>query len=120
MSNVRPPRVLVVEDDWFLAREIADAVRSADLAIAGPTSCPIEAERIFATSGADAALLDINVGDTTTFDLAKKLVSADVPTIFHSNWSADSLPSDLAFVPLVPKWQGAAKAVATLRSHLNT
>lgn len=112
--SVDAARVLIVEDDWLVAQVAAAAVRCSGSVVIGPFPCANEAESRLEACHADAALLDVNVVDGTTFDLARKLRKAGVRMVFHSNWPADRLPKDLADVPLVPKSHGPAMAVAKL------
>lgn len=114
----RAARVLIVEDDWFYAQNAVAAVEESGSVVIGPFPSVLDAEEILSSSGADAALLDIDVLDGTTFELARKLIAAQVPVVFHSDWSVDRMPADLCDIPIVSKWKGPSAAVASLQLRL--
>ncbi|WP_161992693.1 response regulator [Aureimonas leprariae] len=95
--------VLVVEDDYLLAEEMADAVRSAG----GIALCPVPnvegAMAIIASAQVDAAVLDINLGSETSFPVAKALKSRGIRVVFVTGYDDWMLPDDLTDVPIYRK-----------------
>ena len=63
-------RILIVEDRYLIAAELADQIRSMGAEVAGPVSSVAEAAAILARQPIDAALLDVNLDDEMVFPLA--------------------------------------------------
>jgi DNA-binding response OmpR family regulator len=89
-------RVLVVEDDYFIALELCGALREAGAEVIGPARdvqsglAAIRSERI------DCAVLDINLQGRMGFQIATDLRARGVPAIFSSGYDATTIPAELA------------------------
>jgi CheY-like chemotaxis protein len=96
--------ILIVEDEYFLADDLAHefAQRGAD--IIGPV-CEIAGAIELLNSGSqiDAALLDINVRNEMIFPLARALRQRNIPFVFTTGYDRDWLRSEFADVPLCEK-----------------
>ena len=94
--------VLIVEDDpliaWDLSAIIADAIADEVVVATNVAAADEQLSR-----GLDFALLDVNVGQDTTFALARRLNSQGVPFAFASGSSRAIVPDDLAGVPFLVK-----------------
>lgn len=110
-------RVLVVEDDFFLANDLAQALRAAGAVIVGPLPRSALALEALAHGGVDAAVVDINLGEGPSFDLADALKQAGVPFVFVTGYDEVLIPQRLAHVGRVQKpadLQTLVQAVAAL------
>ncbi len=96
-------RVLLVEDDYYLASDVSDAVQEAGGKVVGPFGNAREALEAVSREHADVAVLDINLGQGPSFDLARKLQSTRVPIIFATGYSGGVLPEDLRTVTRLQK-----------------
>ncbi|OWJ59027.1 hypothetical protein BWR60_32830 [Inquilinus limosus] len=76
------PRVLIVEDDAWLAAMLADIAASAGVEVVGPVSTLHDAVRIASSERLDAALLDIGLGRTEVYAAADVLEERDIPFAF--------------------------------------
>jgi DNA-binding response OmpR family regulator len=85
-------RVLVVEDEFFIALDIGQQLAEAGFEVVGPAPSVAKALRLVAEPGCDAAILDINLGGETSEPVAQKLRESDTPFIVLSGYSTDSLP----------------------------
>ena len=89
-------RVLVVEDDYFIALEMCGALRAAGADVVGPARdvetglSAIRGERI------DCGVLDINLRGRLAFELATELRSREIPAIFATGYDASMIPAELA------------------------
>jgi PAS domain S-box-containing protein len=86
-------RILVVEDDYYLATDTARALRGAGAEVIGP--CPTEeaARDAIAAVVPTGAILDLNLGDTgPSFELATELGERGVPFILVTGYDAAVLP----------------------------
>ena len=95
-------KILIVEDDLFIASDIADIVE------AGLGAMPVLASSCSeALSKIDAdmalGLLDIDVTDGPTYGVARRLKELGIPFVFISGNSPDKLPVDLKDQPYLSK-----------------
>lgn len=94
-------QVLIVEDDALIAADLGDVVAEAGYVVLGPVDSVCRARE--AVSRCDAALLDANVLDGTTFELAAALQQAGRPFVFVTALSVADLPVELNGVRLLRK-----------------
>ena len=94
-------QVLIVEDDALIAADLGDVVADAGHIVLGPVDSVCRARE--AVGRCDAALLDANVVDGTTFELAAALKQAGRPFVFVTALSAMDLPAELNGVRLMRK-----------------
>ncbi len=94
-------RVLVIEDEYFLADDIARALTAIGAQIVGPYGDLDEAADIVDRDVAiDAAVVDINLRDKMAFPLAHTLRSRKVPLVFTSGYDRNSIAPELQDVQL--------------------
>ena len=97
-------RVLVIEDEYFIADDISRALASLGAEIVGPIGDLEEAQRVLDTGATvDAALLDINIRNEMIFPLARTLRSRNVPFMFVTGYDKSSLDSEFNDIPVVEK-----------------
>ena len=94
-------RVLVVEDDFLIASEIADALESANAIVLGPCGTLEDADLQVAHS--DLALLDVRLRGRSSFGLADRLFVLDVPYVFFTGYDRAMLPTRFAGVDVITK-----------------
>jgi len=88
--------VLVVEDDYFIALELCNALRAAGADVIGPARdvetglAAIRAERV------DCGVLDINLRGHMAFEIATELRARGIPAIFATGYDASMFPDELA------------------------
>jgi len=85
--------VLLVEDNMIIALEAEDMLRDLGADQVALASTLAEADLFLAHQSFQFAMLDINVGRGTSFDLATKLKNAGTPVIFASGYG-DELALD--------------------------
>ena len=94
--------VLVVEDDAVIALDIETAVLEAGAAQA--TLCGSLAEARTALSAPfDFALLDVDLGDGMSFEIARTLKQRGTPFVFVTAARLTDFPADLADAPFIAK-----------------
>lgn len=96
-------RVLVVEDDYFIARDLADMLKRIGLEVVGPASRIDAALTLIATAAPDAAMLDVNLQGERVFPLADELAKQGIPFLFVTGYDASDLPAAYRHVPRVEK-----------------
>jgi len=90
MPEIRGRRVLIVEDEYLLARELSNYFNSLGAIVVGPAS-NVEAARGVAKY-ADAAVLDIDLNGQTVFPVADDLMQAGVPFVFFTGQDKIPIP----------------------------
>jgi CheY-like chemotaxis protein len=81
--------VLLVEDNMLIALEAEDMLRLLGAVQVTLASTLAEADQLLANQNFHFAMLDINVGRGTSFDLASKLKTVGTPFIFASGYGED-------------------------------
>lgn len=78
-------RILVVEDDYFLADGLCSDLLRAGATVIGPAPSVTRAlDLIQAEPDLDAALLDLNLSGELSYPIADALLSRSVPFVFTS------------------------------------
>ena len=85
-------RVLVVEDEYLLADDLAEALQTHGASVVGPLSTIAEATTSFEPGAIDCAVLDINLRGEKVFSFADRLTRAGVPFLFATGYSQEALP----------------------------
>jgi two-component sensor histidine kinase/CheY-like chemotaxis protein len=111
-------RILVVEDDFYLASDLAAALRNAGAAVVGPFGVEERALDAVEAEPIDAAVLDINLGRGPSFAIPRALQQGGVPCIRLTGYSPSSIPDDLVSVPIVPKPANLTQLVEKLAGTL--
>lgn len=78
------PRVLLVEDEFIIALDLAETVRDLGFIVDGPHSGKTTAFVAIEADMPDFAILDIYSDEGEVYPLADALTKAGVPIIFHS------------------------------------
>lgn len=86
-------RILVAEDELIIAYDLCDTVEEAGFAVEGPYPDISSAMLSLQKSRPDIAILDVELDDGYSFQLAERLMAENVPVIFHSGQFS---PNDVA------------------------
>lgn len=78
------PTVLLVEDQFIIALDLAETVQDLGYSLDGPYADKAGAFDAISRRLPDAAILDVHIADGEVFPLADALARAGVPIIFHS------------------------------------
>lgn len=91
--------ILIVEDDYWQANELAAALAHAGARIVGPAAT-LSAARVLVAAGLriDVAVLDINLRGAHVFPLAEELQRHAVPVVFATGYDADMVPATLVAI----------------------
>ena len=96
-------RVLVVEDEYFIADDMAKALRTLGAEVVGPAPTREKALDLVASEPRiDAAVLDINLKGESVFPVAEMLEQRGVPFVFATGYDAASVPERYQGVP---RWE---------------
>lgn len=113
-ANLTGKRVLVVEDEAFLAMEIGTMLRESGMTPIGPTARSAEALSMIEDMPIDCALLDINLHGESTEGIAAALASRSIPFAFVTGYGRDNVPERFHDAPLITKPFIGQKLIATV------
>ncbi|OAF11697.1 response regulator [Bradyrhizobium neotropicale] len=107
-------RILVVEDEYFLADDIGRTLRAFGAEVAGPVGHIEDAIGILNDGGIlDAAVLDVNIRSEMIFPVARELRTREVPFVFTSGYDRITIGTEFEDVPL---WEKPIDIVAMARN----
>lgn len=96
-------RVLIIEDEYFVASEIKEVVQKAGAAVEGPYGHIEQAAAAVRSNGFDLAVLDINLRGTLSFPIAEKLHRRGVGFVFVTGYAAELIPEKWRHIPRCEK-----------------
>jgi CheY-like chemotaxis protein len=95
----RGVRLLIVEDEYFLAQDLADHFQSLGVKVLGPAGTVVDALDILRSHEAEAAVLDVNLRGERVYPVADVLIQKDVPFVFASGYGGELEPDAYTDVP---------------------
>jgi DNA-binding response OmpR family regulator len=113
------PRVLIVEDEFFIALDIGQQLADKGFEVVGPAPSVSKALKLVAESGCDVAILDVNLGGETSEPIARKLQEADKPFVVLSGYSTDNKLPWFGGAPVLSKPLRMDDLVAALRGCID-
>jgi DNA-binding response OmpR family regulator len=97
-------RVIIVEDNFLLARRLAELMEGAGFSVAGLAGNPEAAIELIERRDFDVALLDVMLGSRSVKDVALRLHADGRPIVFLSGYNdLEMLPPELRSVPRLAK-----------------
>ena len=104
-AAIRGCRVLIIEDEYFVGDDLANALRSLGAHAIGPICGLAEGLSIHPDSF-DVAVLDINLRGASSYPLADELMRIGKPFIFTTGYGAETIPDRFGHVHRLEKpWQ---------------
>ncbi|ANM13214.1 MULTISPECIES: response regulator [unclassified Rhizobium] len=85
-------RVLIVEDEYFLADETRRKLEDLGAVVIGPTSNVSRALDLINREHIDAAILDVYLGDELVFAVADELEARDINFVFATGYDPAHIP----------------------------
>jgi CheY-like chemotaxis protein len=104
-SDLSGRRILIVEDDYLIACEMAESLADCGAEIVGPAASIAQANALIASDGdrLHGAVLDLNLSGTMVFPVADALRERDIPFVFATGYDAWNVPARYADVPQCQK-----------------
>lgn len=96
--------ILLVEDDFLIARPLADRLEDAGASVVGPASTIEEAIALIASSPEiDVALMDVNLAGEMSYPVAYDLARRGVPFVFLTAYDPSLVAARFRDVPVFAK-----------------
>jgi len=96
-------RILVVEDEYFIASDLQRALRDEGAEVIGPVGDLARGLRMVAEGELDAAILDVNLEGSMSYPIADQLAAERVPYMFLTGYDGWSLPPAYRSTPRLAK-----------------
>ncbi len=115
--------ILIVEDEFLVAYDVAATLTAYGAQVIGPACCLTHAIEIVEANGIiHAAILDINLAGEYVFPAADRLAERRIPFIFATGYDADIIPARHRAAtrlqkPLPPETLAQALSAAVLESR---
>jgi DNA-binding response OmpR family regulator len=113
VSSLTGYRLLVVEDDYFVAQDLCATLRDYGATVLGPAPSISSARSLVNALRPDCVLLDINLDGELAFELARELQARGVRAVFTTGYDATFVPQHLRHTVCLQK---PVDATALLRS----
>jgi len=104
-EQLKGRRLLVVEDEYLVAADLAASLESLGAEVIGPAASVEEALFFVEKDGVplDGAVLDINLRNERVYPVADVLTARGIPFVFTSGYDAVAIPSAYAKAPRCEK-----------------
>jgi CheY-like chemotaxis protein len=102
VDGLQDLRILVVEDEFFVAMDLKRLVEAAGGVVVGPTGALTRAHEL-AQGDIDAAILDVRLDGETSASVAEELRQRHKPFLLVTGYEAQTLPPSLADAPRLGK-----------------
>jgi CheY-like chemotaxis protein len=118
-TPLRGCRVLIVEDDYFVAADLAEALQELGAFVLGPIGSLNDALQLVSKSEPRIAVLDINLGQDQVYPFADALQARGVPFIFVTGYSGSVIPDNYRHIPRCQKPVQAVVVARLLAQQLD-
>jgi len=116
MTALAGKQVMVVEDSYDLAREARLILQAAGAEVFGPYATVANAKRSLQQCSPHCAVLDVNLGEGASFELASMLRERGIPFVFFTGYDANALPAEFTDVERLEKPVSAARLVQAVEA----
>ncbi len=103
MAGLSDLRILIVEDEYYLADDLARALKAEGAEVVGPVGSLAEAADMVDRERFDCAILDMNLRGDMAFPIADRLDQAGIPFLIATGYNSASLPERFNGVRRVEK-----------------
>jgi len=102
MTDLAGQRVLVVEDEYFLADDLVQSLTRLGASVLGPVSSAAAALSLLDSGQPDLAIVDINLKGDISFAIADAMAARNLPFIFATGYDEAAIPGRFSDRP---RWQ---------------
>ena len=98
-GELRGHHLLIVEDEYFLAEDLAHYFHDLGAEVVGPVGSVAAALTVLRSAELDGAVLDVNLRGERVYPVAEVLRQRGVPFVFASGYGGELEPTEYAAVP---------------------
>jgi DNA-binding NarL/FixJ family response regulator len=84
-------RILVIEDDWFIAYALSGLLRAQGSEVVGPAATVQEAAELAGSKTVDLAVVDLNLGGDRADPVVEQLATNGVPVVVVSAYETHAM-----------------------------
>jgi CheY-like chemotaxis protein len=107
--------VLVVEDDFFIAEDLTQALEACGAVVVGPVPTVRDALKLFERGERiDGAVLDLNLRGEKAFPICDALMNRQIPLVLTTGYDGSEIPERYRALPRCEKPADPAKIVRAL------
>src|SRR5262249_26948218 len=97
-------RILIVEDEYFLADDLKQILSRRSAEVLGPVPTMSEALKLINDSQRiDCAVLDVNLGGKPVFPISAALRERKIPFLFATGYASTQIPAEFDGIPRLEK-----------------
>jgi DNA-binding response OmpR family regulator len=96
-------RILIAEDEWFLASDLQAVLKAVGADVVALVGDLDDAQAQVARGGFDVGIIDITLRGRQAFGLADELQRQGIPFIFFTGYGAEIIPARFADVARIEK-----------------
>ena len=119
LDKLRGQHLLIVEDEYFLAQDMAEYFQSVGMQVLGPVGTVADALKLVASSEVQAAVLDVNLRGERVYPVADLLRQRGVPFVFASGYGGELEPDIYADIPRCIKPVDLGTLAGTLAKQMH-
>ena len=101
--NLTGARVLVVEDEYYIADDLRRTLNAAGATVVGPAPTLAAAQDLLDAGQFDCAVIDLNLQGESAVPLADKLVEQRCSFAIATGYGSPAVPDRLKSVPRIEK-----------------
>jgi DNA-binding response OmpR family regulator len=120
MAELAGRRILLVEDEYMLASDLAEFLERHGTSVVGPVGSVSEALALVDATPIDAAVLDVNLRDERVYPVADVLIGRGVPIVFATGYDELLLQRPYLGLPRCQKPIDKPALLKTLQAALGT
>lgn len=114
-------QILLVEDDFLIARPLAEQLEDAGASVIGPAGTIEESITLIARIPTiDAALMDVNLAGEMSYPIAYDLARRGVPFVFLTAYDPSLVAARFRDVPVFAKPVEFDRVLASLETLVRT
>lgn len=103
-ETLKGMQILLVEDEYMIADDLAQELEQAGAAVLGPVATLGAANRVVETGARiDAAVLDVDLRGDKVWPLADRFLASRVPVIFVTGYDSRHVPEVYRHIPRYEK-----------------
>jgi len=96
-------RILIVEDEFLIVMMLEDMLVELGCVVAATAASPAQAFEFIANVPFDAAILDVNLDGTDSFEIAGALRERRIPFLFATGYGGSRAPPEFAGYQFIQK-----------------